>query len=154
MTPIKTHYPNGQLECEGFINGEIQVGSWKFYHDNGKLFSKGQYNEDGNPVGVWTEFYDNGQIKYEAISPQGNCFSLDSDHLEIINYWTEDGISLTVNGNGKLIFNFQNGNIQHISNWTNKLKEGTLQEFHENGQLKFEKNYFLNPDSLIFFSQT
>lgn len=141
MTPTKTHYPNGQLECEGFINGEVQVGNWTFYHENGKVFSKGQYDNNGNPIGIWTEYYDNGQIKYEAISSQGNWFSLDSDNLEIINYWTEDRIPLIVDGNGKLTTYFDNGNIQHISYWTSKLKNGTLQEFYENGQLNIERNY-------------
>jgi len=141
MTPIRTHYPNGQLECEGFINKELQVGNWIFYHENGKLFSKGQYDDNGNPNGVWIEYFDNGQIKYEAVSPHGNSFSLDNDNLEIITYWTEDGIPLIVNGNGKLTTYFDNGNIQHISYWTNKLKNGTLQEFYESGQLNIEREY-------------
>jgi antitoxin component YwqK of YwqJK toxin-antitoxin module len=141
MRPTITHYPNGQLECEGFVNGEIQVGSWTFYHESGKVFSKGQFDDSGNPIGVWTEYYENGQIKYEAISSQGNCFSLDNDNLEIINYWTEDGTPLIVDGNGKLTTYFDNGNIQHISYWTEKLKNGTFQEFYENGQLKIEREY-------------
>ena len=103
MTPTKSHYPNGQLECEGFVNGEVQVGNWTFYHENGNVFSKGQYDDNGNPIGIWTEYYENGQIRYEAISSQGNWFSLDADNLEIINYWNEDGIPRIVDGEGKLI---------------------------------------------------
>ncbi|MBA2611672.1 MAG: hypothetical protein H0U95_06870 [Bacteroidetes bacterium] len=141
MTPTKTHYPNGQLECEGFVNGEIQVGNWTFYHENGKVFSKGQYDGNGNPIGVWTEYYDNEQIKYELISSKGNWFSLDSDDVEIINYWTEDGIQIIVDGEGKLTTYFANGNIQHISYWISRLKNGVLREFYENGQLKIEREY-------------
>ncbi|OFY50830.1 MAG: hypothetical protein A2W85_18765 [Bacteroidetes bacterium GWF2_41_31] len=141
MTATKTYYPNGQVECEGFVNEELQVGNWTFYHENGKLFSKGQYDNNGNPIGLWTEYYENGLIKYEAISPQGNYFSLDSDNLEIVTYCSEDGIPLIVDGNGKLKIYFDNGNIQHISHWTNKLKNGILQEFYESGQLKLERNY-------------
>jgi uncharacterized protein len=140
MTPTKTHYPNGQLECEGFVSGEVQVGNWTFYHENGNVFSRGQY-ENGKPIGIWTEYYENGQIKYEAISMQGNWFSLDSDNLEIINYWNEDGIPLIVDGEGKLTTYFDNGNIQHISYWINKLKTGTLQEFYQSGQLNVEREY-------------
>lgn len=141
MAPTKTYFPNGQLECEGFINGELQVSSWTFYHENGNVFSKGQYDNNGNPIGIWTEFYENGQIKYEAISPRGNCFSFHDENLEILNYWTVDGIQIISDGYGRLITYFDNGNIQHISYWSNKLKNGTLQEFYETGQLKIERNY-------------
>ncbi len=141
MTPTKSYYTSGQLEYEGFINGEIQVGHWTFYHENGKVFSKGEFDEKGLPIGIWTEYYESGQIKYEAISPQGNLFSLDSNNLEIINYWTENGKPLIVDGNGKLLIHFENGNIRHKSYWNNKLKNGTLQEFYENGQLNIEKNF-------------
>jgi antitoxin component YwqK of YwqJK toxin-antitoxin module len=141
MTPTKTHYPNGQIECEGFVIGEVQVGNWTFYHENGKVYSKGQYDDNGKPIGIWTEYYENGQIKYEAISSQGNWFSLDDDNLEIINYWTEDNIQLVVQGEGKITTYFNNDNIQHISFWTNKLKNGILQEFYESGQLNIESEY-------------
>jgi antitoxin component YwqK of YwqJK toxin-antitoxin module len=141
MTPTKTHYPNGQLECEGFLNGEVQVGNWTFYYENSNVFARGQYDHNGKPIGIWTEYYENGQIKYEAISTQGNWFSLDADDLEIINYWNEDGIPLIVEGEGKLTTYFDNGNIRHISYWTNKLKDGTLQEFYESGQLSIEREY-------------
>ncbi len=141
MTPTKTYYPNGRLECEGFLNGNIQIGDWTFYYDNGIIFSKGHYDEIGKPIGIWTEYYNNGQIKHETISGRENCFSLDDDNLEILNYWTEDGIPLIVDGEGKLTTYFDNGNIQHISYWTNKLKNGTLQEFYESGQIKIEREY-------------
>jgi uncharacterized protein len=141
MTPTQTYYPNGQIECEGFVNGELQVGSWTFYHENGKVFSKGQYDDNGKPVGVWTEYYENGQIKYEAISPQGNRFSFDNDNVQIINFWTEEGLLLVADGEGKLMTCFDNGNIEHVSHWTNKLKNGTLQNYYETGQLKNEINY-------------
>ena len=141
MTPTKTYYPSGQLESEGFVNGKVQVGTWTFYHENGKVFSKGHYDDHGRPAGVWTEYYNNGQIKYEAISSQGNWFSLDADNLEMINYWTAEGIPLIVDGEGKLTTYFDNGNIQHVSYWRNRLKNGTLQEFYESGQLNIEREY-------------
>jgi antitoxin component YwqK of YwqJK toxin-antitoxin module len=141
MKAIKTYYQNGQIECEGFLNGDLKVGKWSFYHENGKVFSNGQYGDNGNPIGVWIEYYDNGQIKYEAISSQGNWFSIDADNLEILNYWNEDGIPLIVDGEGKLSIYFANGNIQQVSYWTNKLKNGTLQEFYESGQIKINREY-------------
>ncbi|MEO7767120.1 MAG: hypothetical protein ABIS01_06830 [Ferruginibacter sp.] len=141
MTPVKSYHPNGLLEVEGFLADNLQVGSWTYYHDNGVLFTKGQFNSEGIPFGVWTEYYPNGQVKYEAISEQGNSFSLDSDYLQILNYWTEDGKYLIQNGNGKLTIYFDNGNAEHTSIWTNNLKNGLLQEFYPSGQLNIERIY-------------
>jgi hypothetical protein len=47
MTPIKSYYPNGHLEVEGFLIDNVQVGDWRFYHDNGKIFTRGQFDNNG-----------------------------------------------------------------------------------------------------------
>lgn len=139
--PCLTFYENGQLEAEGFLLGEIQVGNWTFYFENGREYSKGHFDDSGKPIGIWTEYYENGQIKYEAISRHGNCFSLDEENVQIINYWTKDGTPQIVEGEGKLITWFENGKTEHISYWKNKVKNGTLQEFYETGELKIERFY-------------
>jgi antitoxin component YwqK of YwqJK toxin-antitoxin module len=119
---------------------DIQIGNWTFYHENGLVFSEGQFDEKGKPIGVWTEYYENGQIKYEAISPQGNCFTLEDDNLQIINYWTAEGLQIIISGNGKLTI-YENDNIQHISFWANGLKTEILQEFYRDGRLYKEMMY-------------
>ncbi|MEQ8353711.1 MAG: hypothetical protein RH862_19700 [Leptospiraceae bacterium] len=41
---------------------EKRIGTWKIYHDNGKLFSEGSYNPTtGKRNGTWTEYYESGQ---------------------------------------------------------------------------------------------
>jgi antitoxin component YwqK of YwqJK toxin-antitoxin module len=141
MNPIKEYYPDGKLQCIGFMNDNIQVGRWKFYHGNGQIFSEGEFDNSGKPIGIWNEYYENGQIKYEAISVRGNCFNFADDDVKLINFWTEDGLQIVVNGNGRLILYLDNGNIQHVSFWTNGLKEGILQEFYPNGCLHEQHTY-------------
>lgn len=41
---------------------EKRIGTWKIYHDNGKLFTEGSYNPTtGKRNGTWTEYYETGQ---------------------------------------------------------------------------------------------
>lgn len=41
---------------------EKRIGTWKIYHDNGKLFAEGSYNPTtGRRSGTWTEYYETGQ---------------------------------------------------------------------------------------------
>lgn len=141
MRPIQSYYSNGILEAEGFLEGNLQVGSWAYYHENGGLYTKGQFNKQGIPSGIWTEYYSNGQKKYDAISENGNCFLLSSDNLQILNYWNEEGENLIQKGEGTLTTYFDNGKVEHISTWLNNLKNGILQEFFGNGQLRIERNY-------------
>lgn len=141
MTAVKSYHTNGIIEAEGFLSDNVQVGNWIFYHDNGKVYTKGQFNNKGISVGIWTEYYLSGQKKYEAISEQGNWFSLRNDKLQILNYWTEQGELLVCNGQGTLTVYFDNGNLKHRSTWAHNLKNGVLQEFYGDGKLNIELNF-------------
>ena len=141
MTPIKSYHPNGILEVEGFLIDNVQVGNWIFYHENGQVYTKGQFDNNGISSGVWTEYYLNGQKKYEAISEQGNWFSLYNDNLQILNYWTEQGELLICNGQGTLTTYFDNGKLQHKSIWVDNLKNGLLREFYDDEKVKIEWNF-------------
>jgi len=141
VEPVKSYYPNGQLNCEGFATGKIQQGKWVFYYENGNVFSRGEYNDIGKPIGIWTEYYEDGQINYESISPRGNGWELNDIDLQLLNYWNENGIPLINNGEGKLMLYHQNGNIQHISHWKDYIKNGIYQTFYEVGTIAGEYTY-------------
>jgi antitoxin component YwqK of YwqJK toxin-antitoxin module len=141
MIPMKSYHPNGNIEAEGFLIENVQVGKWTFYHENGQLFTEGEFDNNGNPVGVWTEYYLNGQKKYEAISEQRNSFSISNNNLQILNYWTDDGEHIIKDGKGTLIIFFDNGNVKQTSVWSGNMKNGMLKEFYQNGKIKIESYY-------------
>jgi uncharacterized protein len=55
------YYPNGKLESKGSYNNGKKDGYWVWYHSNGKLDSKGNY-VDGLRDGYWEYYYDNGKL--------------------------------------------------------------------------------------------
>lgn len=41
----------------------VLTGPWEFYHTNGKVKSKGSFNENQERTGWWEDYHDNGQLK-------------------------------------------------------------------------------------------
>jgi antitoxin component YwqK of YwqJK toxin-antitoxin module len=54
-------YENGNKEEEVSMTDGIRVGLYTSWHPNGKVQSKGHYDEYGYPVGVWNYYKENGQ---------------------------------------------------------------------------------------------
>ena len=45
-----------------YLNGK-DYGKWTFYYSNGKIETKGRFNEFGQRIGKWRYYYKNGRIK-------------------------------------------------------------------------------------------
>ena len=110
-----------------FLNNKY-VGLWSFYHKNGELSGKGNYNESkgeklgssgipsDNRVGLWRFWYENGQLKAEG------------------NY---------VNGKVKALWRwwYENGQLKQEGNYCNNNDEGLWRYWYENGNRKSNKYY-------------
>jgi len=48
--PIKHYYDNGNLSVEGNYSNGLRDGLWKFYNENGSIFSEYYYIK-GAPIG-------------------------------------------------------------------------------------------------------
>ena len=146
------------------LNQTITNGYWEYYHENGGLKSKGNY-EDGLEVGIWEHYYENGNTK--------DLWDYGDDRI----YWThkafrETGELLWERSlfygdlHGTWISYYQDGSIRIKSNWEHgkelnqtrfmyyeggQLMEraefkgddfnGLREEFHENGELKQTGSY-------------
>ena len=61
------YFPNGKIETKGKFNElGLRVGTWKYFHENGEIKQIAKYNKDGNRNGTWKYFHENGEIKQIA----------------------------------------------------------------------------------------
>jgi len=134
-----------------FLNNKY-VGLWSFYHKNGQLSGKGNYNESkgeklgssgipgDNRDGLWRFWYDNGQLKFEA-----NYVNVKIEGL--FQRWYENGQlefeANYVNGKVEGLFQiwYENGQLEKEGNYVNGNAEGLWRYWFENGQLQQEGNY-------------
>tara|TARA_Y100000589_G_scaffold317298_1_gene343082 strand:+ start:10460 stop:13810 length:3351 start_codon:yes stop_codon:yes gene_type:complete len=85
-------------------------GYWKYFYSSGKLLSEGMYNENGERIGRWVWYYQNGKTK------------------EIAHY--QDG---KLNGVDTLYY--ENGNLENIIEFKNGLKDGDYYRYSMYGGL-------------------
>ena len=107
-----------------FLNNKY-VGLWSFYHKNGQLNGKGNYDESkgeklgssgipsDNREGLWRIWYENGQL-----SQEGNYVNNKGEGLW--RYW------------------YENGQLKEESNYVKEKTEGLHRQWFENGQLRQE----------------
>ncbi len=55
----------GNKSGEGRKINDIKVGTWTFYHTNGKPRCRGEY-VDGKPTGPWTFYHANGAVRSQG----------------------------------------------------------------------------------------
>ena len=83
---------------EGMMTDDsVRTGDWTWWHQNGRVYQQGKYNEHGEKVGTWKVFYDDGSKCAEE------CY-----------------------GNGTSREWYQNGNLKSEVTVANGLKQGTV----------------------------
>ena len=65
---FKLYFLNGNLQIEGWLKDNKNVGEWKYYYNSGELESQGEFAND-KPKGEWTWYYPSGTVK-----ERGNYF--------------------------------------------------------------------------------
>jgi len=56
-------YIDGKISSiQQYLNGK-DYGKWTFYHSNGRVETKGKFNEFGQRSGKWKYYYKNGELK-------------------------------------------------------------------------------------------
>jgi antitoxin component YwqK of YwqJK toxin-antitoxin module len=99
------------------------IGIWKDYYDNGQLKSIGEHNGDGgfdvSKTGEWKEYYDNGQL------------------LSVGNYTDETGKKI-----GLWKGYFENGDVEYQTNYNDQGETNGRSIFkNENGTIFQEADY-------------
>ena len=58
---VEEYHENGQLDHKCTYKSGVKVGTYESYHFNGQLESRSFYNEQGDSIGVWLRYDENGQ---------------------------------------------------------------------------------------------
>jgi antitoxin component YwqK of YwqJK toxin-antitoxin module len=122
----------------------------KSYYENGKPKKIENYDSLGVKNGIWSDFYDNGQIKIEQYFTNKNT-NLDNaanknsygKRTKTLSYYYPNGqLRFTLNysndkiENGLFIEYYPSGNKKISGNLSNELRSGNWTEFYESGIIK------------------
>lgn len=82
----------GNSSVSGFVEKNKNVGTWKYFYDDGRLESTGDFIDD-KPQGKWTWFYKSGKVKsegnYLSGKAEGRWIKYDEQgHLNIIIFYS------------------------------------------------------------------
>jgi len=86
----------GEISVWGFVEQNKNIGTWKYFYDDGALESTGSFSED-KPQGKWIWYYKNGKVKsegnYLAGKPEGRWIKFDEQgHTNLIIYYFQGEI--------------------------------------------------------------
>ncbi|MCB0395539.1 MAG: toxin-antitoxin system YwqK family antitoxin [Flavobacteriales bacterium] len=134
---FKYYSPEGNLlDIKKYENGvelkdvdELVVMKVKEeYDDSARVRSRGTYNKDGKPEGIFKEYGPDGSIVSTTVYSQGT----------VIGQGLMDGGGIK---QGPWEENWPNGNIRARGTYKNGKKVGKWQYYHDNGQLEQTGEY-------------
>ena len=67
---VKTYWKNNKLMSVGVEKAGLEEGHWIYYHYNGTKWTEGDYR-NGQKVGVWKSWYDDGTLNQEYNAENG-----------------------------------------------------------------------------------
>jgi uncharacterized protein len=136
------YYKNGNLYGFGPYNpaDDKKTGKWEFYHNNGRLLAKGNFDSGGKQTGEWKFYYTNGKLKkisnFSADTENG-AFKLYHRNGNIV----ESGTFANGKLNGEIKSFTIYGGLEELHNFKDGIHQGKYEEYHLNGKLKFAANY-------------
>ena len=128
----RKYYNNGNLKSIGAYDASgYATGTWKYYHENGKLEKTGNY-KNGNPDGEWVFYYNDGQaVKFKSTLPEGPItFYYKSGVIEGKGQRNTNGMS------GYFIYYYENGNVKSEGLYENSEESGKWKYYYENGKIQ------------------
>ena len=141
---VKYYFENGIYLGKGFYktvnNKLITTGDWEFYYPSGILETKSTYNADGNRIGEWLYFHENGKLKEKdrfvndlLDGPTEAWFT--NGNLRYKGMYDKGNIT------GLFTSYYYNGFLLRKSNYKVNNKEGAEEEYLSDGFLSFKANY-------------
>lgn len=112
----KYHYPSGNKQAMGDMDGELMVGKWDFWYENGNKESEQFYDDNGREDSVWSWWDEDGNLEKTGSYKNGLY-------------------------HGPWKFYFANGNLSEEENYVENREEGTVRGWYESGQQSVEGEY-------------
>ncbi len=176
IADYKSGYMNG-LSVRWYKNGQIKdsaIYRWdtaqiyettifkSAYYDNGNRRKVETYDTNGVRNGIWTEYYENGQIKikqqFTSLENSGYQRIFGKRIGDYTFYYKNGQVRFSIKyDNGKFVDGifweyYDDGSKKQSGELKNELRDGEWIEWHENGDLKSKGNY--KSGSYIFCGRT
>lgn len=131
-------YENREFLALGKANGELKVGNWYVYNDQGKFIRKGSFSDKGKKDGLWTSYDSEGNITQTINYKNGE---LDGTFTE---FFKDGKVAYKYEYKlGKLegdFYNYnENGMLKTHKVFANNLLNGTFQTYYNLGEQTLEK---------------
>lgn len=157
----------GRLDSTGTYKKGQRHGEWSFYYDHGKLAKRGSYKK-GRENGPWVFYHSNGALDYEGTYKNGYLdgeytFFHNNDSIRKVASYdvgNDTGYAKTYDRLGRLTSEYSlkmgeenweydgtyvsyywNGDTLRFSHYRLGKSHGRSQEWHKNGQLRYDINF-------------
>lgn len=127
---VKDYYRDSTVQMKGDYTEDRKDGIFFYYFPNGWYESAGMYNNDV-PAGKWQRFYANRQMKLEERYGMG--------HHTVENFWDENGVQLTKEGNGISLERYENGTIKETGFYREGLQDSIWTGFYPDGKPQYRE---------------
>lgn len=129
--PVRDYYRDGKIQMKGSYKDNMKSGVFLYYTQRGTYSSAGRYEKEES-IGKWEEYYWNGRLKSEIYT---------TDRTYIRSIWDSLGREQVINGNGKAVSWYPNGQISEEGSYINGRREGDWFGYHPNGAPYFREAY-------------
>lgn len=119
----------------------VPIGTWYYYHPNGTLSLKAEYDEEGVSNGLWTWYnLTNSKIqstvRYKDGKADGDAhYFYYSGELSVKKSFKDD------KEDGNVFCYYRSGDLSETYSFKNGLKDGPVIGYHENGQKSYVYSY-------------
>ncbi|MFD2550364.1 toxin-antitoxin system YwqK family antitoxin [Bizionia sediminis] len=131
---------SGKIISEGTMREKTYIGTWKYYHSNGKqLMTLEHYNNEGRLEGERLVYYPSGVVAEKSLYKNGQLHGKSAWYNEagtLIKMYHYNMDLL----HGLAQFYDNSGNLLQEGNYRNDKKHG-IWKYYENGALKEEKDF-------------
>lgn len=131
---------DGELRAEGELVDGVPVGRWALYDAEGRRVFTGAFGENGEPVGVWSWQYPDGQVQLEGAFSGG-------EPSGVWREWYASGAPAAMiefelgQIDGVAVEWFENGAPRQQGAFDADHRSGLWQSYYPNGQLRARGAY-------------
>ena len=128
---VRDYYRSGDVQMKGKYVDGMKDGVFLYYTNRNTYSSAGRYAKE-DVVGKWEDYHWNGVLEKEVYY---------NDETFTRNVWDSLGRQQVVNGNGKFVRWYPNGQIAEEGNYDGGKKTGDWYGYHEDGTPYFKEFY-------------
>lgn len=125
------YYRDGNIQMKGRYLDNMKNGIFIYYSEAGTYSSAGRYVKE-DAVGKWENYHWNGILNSEVYYDQG-AFTR--------SVWDSLGRTQVVNGTGKSVSWYTNGQVSEEGNFANGRREGDWYGYHQDGRPYYHEVY-------------